>query len=97
MVNAVNVPISTAEMEQYQNRHLRQIEHAARQWEARKPKVKNSNLRRQRLEQQNNVNYRNEYDRIRGYMAHRIIPRGSIQKQERRKEELHNPFSSGNV
>ena len=97
MVNFVNMPISRSEMEQYQNRHLRQIEHAARQWEARESKVKNSNLRRQWLERQNNVNYRNEYDRIRGYMAHRIIPYGSIQKLERRKEELHNLFSSGNV
>jgi len=40
MVNLVNMPVSRERMEKYQNRHMRQIEHAAKQWEARELKVK---------------------------------------------------------
>ena len=60
------MPVSRERMEKYQNRHLRQIEHAAKQGEAREMKVKNNTLRKQWLERQNNLSYRNEYDRIRG-------------------------------
>ena len=60
------MPVSRERMEQYQNRHMKQIEHAARQWDARESKIKNNNLRRQWMERQTNANYRNEYDRIRG-------------------------------
>ena len=84
-------------MEQYQNRHLRQIEHAAKQWEAKESKVKNNHLRRQWLERQNNVNYRNELDRIRGEVAHRKITGKTIAGLEAREKELHKLFSLGNV
>ena len=97
MVNLVNMPVSRERMEKYQNRHMRQIEHAAKQWEARESKVKSNNMRRQWLQRQNNASYRNEYDRIRGELSHNKIPYGSIPKLKRRSEELHKLFSSGNV
>ena len=84
-------------MEKYQNRHIRQVEHAAKQWEARASKVKNNNERRRWLEIQNNANYRNEYDRIRGELSHYRIPYGSTERLKKREEELHKLFSSGNV
>ena len=65
MVNLINAPVSRSTMELYQNRHLKQVEHAARQWEARETRFLNANLRRQWLERQTNANYRNEFDRIR--------------------------------
>ena len=34
MVNSINMPVSRERMEQYQNIHMRQIEHAAKQWDA---------------------------------------------------------------
>ena len=48
MVNSVNMPsgISRERVQQYQNRHLRQIERAAKQWEARESKAKNNALRK---------------------------------------------------
>ena len=70
MVNLVAVPVSRERMEKYQNRHIRQIEHAAKQWAARASTVKNNNERRRWLERQNNANYRTEYDRIRGELQH---------------------------
>jgi len=97
MVNLVNMPVSRERMEKYQNRHLRQIEHAAKQWEAREQKSKNNNMRKEWLERQTNSNYRNEYDRIRGELSHNRIPYGSVQKLKRREEKLHKLFSSGNV
>ncbi len=97
MVNLVAMPVSRERMEKYQNRHIRQTEHAAKQWEARASKVKNNNERRRWLERQNNANYRNEYDRIRGELHHYKIPFGSRPKLEKRAEELHKLFSSGNV
>ncbi len=39
-------------MDKYQNRHIRQVEHATKQWEARVSKVPNNNDRRKPLERQ---------------------------------------------
>jgi len=74
MVNLVNMPVSRERMEQYQNRHLRQVEHASKQAEARDAKGKNNMMRKQWLERQTNANYRNEYDRIRGDLSRNKIP-----------------------
>ena len=70
MVNLVAMPFSRGTMEKYQDKHVRQVEHVAKQWEARANKVANNNNRRQWLERQNNASYRNEYDRLRGELSH---------------------------
>ena len=97
MVNLVAMPASRETMDKYQNRHIRQVEHAAKQWEARALKVKSDSERRRWLERQNNASYRNEYDRIRGELSRYKIPFGSKPKLEKRAEELRKLFSSGNV
>ena len=97
MVNLVNNPVSRERMEQYQNRHLRQIEHAAKQWDARESKVKSNNLRRQWLERQTNANYRNEYNRVRSELEHHKLMGRTIFGLKDREKELHKLFSSGNV
>ena len=97
MVNLVHMPVSRERMEHYQNRHLRQIEHAAKQWEGRESKSKNNTMRKQWLERQTNANYRNEYDRIRGDLSHHKIPYRSMMQLMRRESELKHLFSSGNV
>ena len=97
MVNLVAMPVSRGPMEKYQNRHIRQVEHATKQWEARARKVANNNNRRNGPERQNNTDYRNEYDRIRGELSHYKIPYGSTMRLKKRREELKNLFSSGNV
>ena len=97
MVNLINAPVSRSTMELYRNRHLKQVEHAARQWEARETKDKNANLRRQWLERQTNANYRNEFDRIRGELAHRRLQGRTIAALTRREKELHQLFSSTHV
>ena len=97
MVNLVAMPVSRGTMEKYQNRHIRQVEHATKQWEARANKVANNNNRRKWLERQNNTNYRNEYDRIRGELSHYKIPFLTPVRLQKRKKELENLFSSGSV
>ena len=97
MVNLVAMPVSREKMEKYQNRHIRQVEHAAKQWEARTNKVANDNNRRKWLERQNNTNYRNEYDRIRGELSHNKIPYKSLMQLMKREADLNKLFSSGNV
>ena len=97
MVNSVAMPVSRKMMEMHQNRHIRQVEHATKQWEARANKVANNNNRRQWLERQNNASYRNEYDRLRGELSHYRIPYGSVHRLRSRQQELENLFSSGNV
>jgi hypothetical protein len=99
MVNLVNMPVSRKEMEKYQNRHVRQIEHMAKQWQARESKVANNAKRKEWMERQNNANYRNEYDRIRNYLEHSRIPFGNPArlKLAHRRHELERLFSSGNV
>ncbi len=97
MVNLVNMPVSRERMENYQNRHLRQIEHAAKQWETREQKSKNNNMRKQWLERQTNANYRNEYDRIRGELSRNKVPYVSMMQLTKRESALKRLFSSGNV
>ena len=97
MVNLVNMPVSRETMEKYQNRHTRQVEHATKQWEARANKVANNVNRRQWIERQNNANYRNEYDRLRGELSHARLPFESMQRLRRRVAELERLFSLGNV
>ena len=84
-------------MEKYQNRHMRQIEHTSKVWDAREMKSKNNSLRRAWMERQNNANYRNEYDRIRGELSRNKIPYRNIPQLEQRESELKRLFSSGNL
>ena len=69
MVNLLNIPVSRKCMEKYRKMHTRQIEHPAKQWEARQSKVQNNLLRKEWMEQTAH-NYHTEYDRIRGCMSH---------------------------
>ncbi len=97
MVNLAAMPACRGKMEKYQNRHIRQAEHATKQWEASAHKVTNINNRRKVLDRQNNTNYGNEYDGIRGELPHHMIPHESTVRLKKRLEELKNMFSSGNV
>ena len=97
MVNLVNMPVSRERMEQYQNRHLRQVEHASKQSEARDAKGKNNMMRKQWLERQTNASYRNEYDRIRGDLSRNKIPYRSMLQLQKRKDDLQRLFSSSSV
>ena len=97
MVNLVAMPVSRKELEKYQNMHTRQVEHATKQWEARENKVANSAKRRQWIERQNNVNYRNEYDRIRGELERGRLPFVSILQLRRRAAELERLFSNAGL
>ena len=49
MVNAINMPVSRERMDKYQNRHIRQVEHASKQWEALESKSKHNNVRKEWL------------------------------------------------
>ncbi len=97
MVNLVNTPVSRERMEHYQNRHLLQIEHAAKQSEARDAKGKNNMMRKQWLERQTNANYRKEYDRIRGDLSSNKVPYKSMMQLKKRKDNLQRLFFSSSV
>ena len=95
MVNLVNMPVSRERIEKYQNRHIRQIEHASKLVEARESKIKNNNMRRVWLQRQNNANYRNEYDRMLNELQGKQIPFQTMSQLEQRDEKLRKLFSSG--
>ena len=97
MVNLVTMPVSRKEMEKYQNTHTRQVEHATKQWEARENEVGNNAKRRQWIERRSNVNYRNEYDRIRNELGQASIPSGSVVRLRQRQAELQRLFSRAGV
>ena len=97
MVNLVNMPVSRERMEQYQNRHLRQVEHASKQAEARDTMGKNNMMRKQWLERQTNASYRNEYDRIRGDLSRNKVPYKSMMQLMQREKDLKLFFSSSSV
>jgi hypothetical protein len=77
--------------------HLRQLEHAQRQIDARETKVKHNATRKQWLERQKNANYRNEYDRIMGELSHWRGGTTDMFKLRNRARDLQRLFSAGNV
>jgi hypothetical protein len=77
--------------------HLRQLEHMARQLDARQSKVRSIATRKKWLERANNASYRNEHDRIRGELSHFRGPTTDKKKLEDRASFLERLFSSGNV
>ena len=77
--------------------HLRQLEHMARQIDARESKVKSMAMRRKWVERANNASYRNEYDRIRGELSHFRGPTTDLNKLKDRVNYLEQLFSSGNL
>ncbi len=97
MVNLVNMPVSRERMEKYQNRHLRQIEHAAKQVEGRESRTKNNNMRRVWMQRQNSSNYRNEYNRMFHELEGKKVPFQTMSQLEKGDERFRNLFSSGNV
>ena len=77
--------------------HLKQLEHAQRQIDARETKVKHNATRKQWLERQKNANYRNEYDRIMGELSHWRGGTTDMFKLRNRARDLQRLFSAGNV
>ena len=80
-----------------ENMHLKQLEHAQRQLDARETKVKNLATRRKWMERQANANYRNEYDRIQGELSHYRGSSANKVKLQNRVRDLERLFSAGNV
>ena len=89
--------ISQETRDKYVNMKLKQLDHLARQLEARNTRVKNPTLRKNWLDSQNRANYRQEYDRIRSELHARVIPCGNRARIVNRALELANLFSRGNV
>jgi hypothetical protein len=79
------------------NMHLRQLEHTARQLDARETKARHVATRVKWLERQKNANYRNEYDRVRGELSQSTLPHHSKVKLQNREKELERLFSRGNT
>jgi hypothetical protein len=77
--------------------HLRQLEHAQRQIDARETKVKHNATRKQWMERQTSANYRNEYDRIMGELSHWRGSTANKVKLQNRVRDLERLFSAGNV
>ena len=77
--------------------HLRQLEHAQRQIDARETKVKHNMTRKNWMERQKNANYRNERDRILGELSHWRGKTVNKVKLENRVRDLERLFSAGNV
>ena len=77
--------------------HLRQLEHMARQLDARQSKVRSIATRKKWLERANNASYRNEHDRVRGELSHFRGPTTDKKKLEDHASFLERLFSSGNV
>ena len=79
------------------NMRFRQLEHVARQLDARETKVRSAKLRRDWLGRQTNVNYRQEFDRIRGELSRSAIGPVDRERLGNREQYLRDLFSRGNV
>ena len=79
------------------NMRFRQLEHVARQLDARETKVRSAKLRRDWLRRQNHANYRQELDRIRGELSRSNVGPVTREKLEKREQYLRDLFSRGNV
>ena len=73
--------------------HLRQLEHVGKIMEARENKTKSLVTRRKWMERTANANYRNEYDRIQGELAHNKLGSVDVGKLKQREARLKSLFS----
>lgn len=73
----------------FQNRlhYWRRVKHMMEMHEL---KEKSNHFRRKLLEDRVRANYQNEYDRIRGALAHTVVPIQTKRTIERRMDELQN-------
>jgi len=80
-----------------ENMHLKQLEHAQRQIDARETKSKHNMTRKNWMERQANANYRNEHDRIMGELSHWRGSTTNKVKLQNRVKDLERLFFAGNV
>ena len=85
------------EREKILKMHFRQMDHAVRAMDARENKSKHNLTRMQWVARQNNANYRNELDRLRGELAHSRLNCHSRERLAHREHELDALFSQGNI
>ena len=76
---------------------LRQLEHVARQLDARETKVRSARLRKEWLEAQNRANYQNEYDRVRMELGRSVIPYKNKSNVQGREAWYRRLFSRSSV
>jgi len=67
---------------------LHQIKHLQKIIDAHKTKAASLKLRKEWLDKQRVNNYSNEYERIRGLLAHNIVKGTSVEGLEKRKKKL---------
>lgn len=82
------------------NMQVQQIQHMARQMDARETRTKSIAAREHWLQRQNNAAYRQEFDRLRGELSRGAVPRLAWSEKARleaRQKHLHKLFSGGNV
>jgi hypothetical protein len=77
--------------------HLKQLEHAQREIDARETKTKHIMPCKNWMERQTNAKYRNEYDRIQGELSHWRGSGADKEKLKNRTAQLQHSFSAGNV
>ena len=77
--------------------HFRQMDHAVRAIEARENKSKHNLTRMQWVARQNNANYRNELDRLRGELSRSRLNGHTRDRLAQREQELEALFSQGNI
>ena len=75
----------------------RQLEHLARQMDARDIMARHANTRRQWLQRQNDSAYRQEYDRISNELSRNVVGEYNLHKLKAREIELKRLFSHCNV
>ena len=82
--------------------HMLQLEHLRQKLKGAETKRKSIKERNDFLEKQNNINYRNEHDRILGELTNTRLPLKTKYQLENRAEylkklyELGNPIKHGN-
>ena len=76
---------------------FRQLEHVARQLDARETRVRSANVREKWLQRQTNANYRQEFDRIRGELSRTTVGPVPPERLRQRAAYLHGLFSRSNV
>ena len=79
------------------NMHFRQMDHAVRAMDARENKSKHNLTRMQWVARQNNANYRNELDRLRGELSHSRLNGHTRDRLHQREQGLEALFSQGNI
>ena len=83
-----HIPKATYALSHYNKMQSHQLENLKKELELKRAKAQSTAMRNKTVEYRDKVNYQNELDRIRGYLSNSLLGATTVERLNRRTEDL---------